>query len=779
MYLRLKLNCLIFLPNWFGGMSQSLYAVSFQHAVGNTNRIEHWGSLMMCPPHERMFGKPTMSGIEGTNGKPKDTIFSYLLGILRRIKRTSGSSISESMRAHACITDALDDGGSVVPAGTPPNSPSGGNGGRPPERDPGKQAKSKGKISVPEASPETRKKAESIVQRWVQRQGYYTGVNIPRKFAKVLVRGQNINSHFDSLYPLLLSPAMFDLAYGKVKSNPGMMTKGSTEETLSGWGPKVRDSIISKLKDESFQFTPARLLEVPKPDGSKRPLKMGSPRDKIVQRVLTNILEAIYEPAFSPFSFGFRPHLGCHNALEHIEKKYQGTRWFIEGDIAKCFDEIDHHALIGVIRKRIKDERFIRLLWKALRAGVMDSSNIPKDCIIGTPQGSIVSPILCNIFLSEFDEFVENVLMPKYNRGVTRAQPPKYMALMARSYYYGKRYAKSKDPDQLELCRNLRAEAQKLPSTEPKDPNFRRLYYTRYADDWLIGFAGPICEAETIRDECKDFFTSIKLRLNMEKTLISSGQDGCIYLGTKIHVPLNQERFKKGAKHKARANLGVRLNAPLARVIKKLASAGYCTKEGIPTPRMALYADSKEEIVGKYAAVLRGILNYYSFADNLARLVDTVFYILRGSAAKILAAKLKLKTARQVLIKLGPDLAGADPDGSKVLPLPRDIKQLYKAKGKRFSIGQLSSRIPLYRKAELTVRIAGIECAVCGSTHNVEMHHVRQLKDLTRRLDPIAFAMAARSRKQIPLCRIHHIAQHVNLNKVRVALAKKDKLLSP
>lgn len=167
---------------------------------------------------------------------------------------------------------------------------------------------------------------------------------------------------------------------------------------------------------------------------------------------------------------------------------------------------------------------------------------------------------------------------------------------MARSNYFSKKYKRSKNKDDLEKSKTLQAQAQSSPSTITNDPHFRRLYFTRYADDWLIGFAGPYSEAVMIRNLCKDFLSGIGLELNLDKTIISKGSEGCIFLGTKIHVPVNQERFKK-AKRKSRANLGVRLNAPLLRVIKKLSSAGYCDKYGQSKPRFALYASDKEEII--------------------------------------------------------------------------------------------------------------------------------------------------------------------------------------
>jgi group II intron reverse transcriptase/maturase len=599
-------------------------------------------------------------------------------------------------------------------------------------------------------------------------------VSIPPKFSKIIqVSEKNVRSVHHDIYKLVYDPNMLDLAYSQIRSNPGNMTKGVTSVTLDGWGIEAKSKLQSDLKSEKFNFSPSRLVEIPKPQGGTRPLKIAPPREKIVQRVLANILEAIYDPAFSNSSFGFRSRLGPHDALKYISLKFQGARWFIEGDISKCFDEIDHHVLINILRERIKDEKFIRIIFKALRAGYLDIWKVPQNCFVGTPQGSIVSPILCNIILDKFDRFVEEVLGPQYTRGTKRRQPVEYKRLIARSYYFSQQYKKTNDPDNLAKAVSLRKQAQNMPSVDPFDPNFRRIYYTRFADDWLIGFAGPRAEAEEIREKCRLFLASIKFRLNLEKTLITAAREGCIYLGTKIHVPLNQERFKNlrsPLRRKTRANLGVRLNAPILRVFKKLSAAGYCDLSGKPLPRMALYACEKDELVDNYNSVIRGILNFYSPSDNYTRLASSLWYIMRNSACKVLAARFKTKTVRATLLRFGKNLGK---EGTSYLI---DYKSP-SIRGSLFKINnsKLSQIHTLFRRANLTTKIENISCARCGSTYRVEMHHIRQLKDLNKKLDPISRAMAARRRKQIPLCKKCHTGQHVNLRR----LARHSKGILP
>jgi group II intron reverse transcriptase/maturase len=411
------------------------------------------------------------------------------------------------MCSHSGETSTQDDGGLVVPAQRPEASSSGAELGR----GLGKTIKVKSDERCRSSPPDdefynpTDEDFSKLVGKWRDSDKTSRGVTIlPRLIKLTETCIKDTSCKVDDIYRILYKPGIYDLAYSQIKSNPGNMTPGSDGSTLDGnhlnrWSSELVDSIISKMKDESFQFTPARVVGIPKQDGTKRQLKVAPPKDKIVQRILAWILEAIYEPIFVKESFGFRPNLGCHDALKHIELKYNGARWFIEGDISKCFGDIDHSILLNILRRRIKDEKFMRLVAKALKAGYLNQWKVPQDCIAGTPQGSIVSPILCNIFMNEFDNFVLKKLVPKFNRGKARAQPPEYKRLAASSYQMSKRYEVTKDPVYLEKARAVRKKFQTMSSVLVNDPNFRRLVYCRYADDWLIAFSGTYSEAVEIR----------------------------------------------------------------------------------------------------------------------------------------------------------------------------------------------------------------------------------------------------------------------------------------
>jgi len=318
----------------------------------------------------------------------------------------------------------------------------------------------------------------------------------------------------ERVYRHLFDPERFLQAYGKIYRNQGAMTPGATAETVDGM--KIQDihDIIAQLRTERYLWTPARRTEIPKANGKKRPLGMPIWSDKLVQEVTRTILEPYYERRFSDLSFGFRPGRGCHMALNHIRKKWTGTVWFIEGDIKGCFDNIDHTILLDIIRRDIHDGRIVALIGGMLKAGYMEEGRY-FDSLSGTPQGGILSPLLANIYLNELDKFVEDTLIPAYTRGETRKANPAYTRIE-------RLLKKARQDLDFDEIRRLKRERRKYVCHAPCDPDYRRLRYVRYADDFLLGFVGPKSEAEDIRRQLGEFLEQrLKLTLSPEKTLIT------------------------------------------------------------------------------------------------------------------------------------------------------------------------------------------------------------------------------------------------------------------
>src|SRR5215469_10809378 len=342
----------------------------------------------------------------------------------------------------------------------------------------------------------------------------------------------------ERVYRQLFNPDLYLMAYGKIYRNAGAMTHGVTDETPDGMGlPKI-DAIIEALRYERYHWLPARRTYIPKQNGSKRPLGLPVCSDKLVQEVIRLILQAYYEPQFSPHSHGFRPQRSCATALREIYYHWAGTSWFIEGDISHCFDSLDHELLLAELQEHIHDSRFLKLVPELLEAGYMEEWTLNQTWS-GVPQGGIVSPLLSNILLNRLDSYVETVLIPQYTKGVKRKLNPEYVHLMNNSRYHRKR-------GRVEKAEALRTQAQHLPAVAIHDPDYRRLKYVRYADDFLLGFVGPKAEAEEIKRQLRTFLREeLKLELSEDKTLITNARkEAAKFLGYEVTtLQANDKRF--------------------------------------------------------------------------------------------------------------------------------------------------------------------------------------------------------------------------------------------
>src|SRR2546425_10523207 len=214
-----------------------------------------------------------------------------------------------------------------------------------------------------------------------------------------------------NVYRLMYKEDLYIVAYERIKSKPGNMTPGSDGETLDSFSLETIQEIIQDMRTEQFRFKPVRTTFIPKANGKMRKLGIPCVRDKVVQEVIHMLLEAIYDsphgPYFKETSHGFRPNRSCHTALREFRGKWTAVNWLIEGDIRACFDELDLHTLVSLLHKKIHDQRFLNLIWKLLKAGYLDLHGVKRESLIGSPQGSLSSPILPNDFAHESIEFFE------------------------------------------------------------------------------------------------------------------------------------------------------------------------------------------------------------------------------------------------------------------------------------------------------------------------------------------------------------------------------------
>lgn len=551
----------------------------------------------------------------------------------------------------------------------------------------------------------------------------------------------------------LYNPDLYLTAYGKIYRNRGAMTEGVTEETVEGMSLDKIEAIIKALRDDTFRWKPTRRVYIPKKKGKLRPLGLPDWSGKLVQEVMRLLLNAYYEPQFSDHSHGFRPERGCHTALREI-RKWSGTAWFIEGDISKCFDKLDHEVLLSILRENIHDERFIQLISELLEAGYLEDWKYHAT-LSGTPQGGVFSPLLANVYLDKLDKYIEQQLIPDSTRGEERRENAAYKNIYRKA-------SRARKEGRVEEAKLLRQLQQQLPSLDPNDPDFRRLRYVRYADDFLLGFNGPKEEAEEIKQKLEAFLRDeLKLELSQAKTLITHARTGTArFLGYEVCTHHNDTKQTQ-SRRSANGRIGFRV--PKDVIQKKCQDY---TEEGKPIHRPEMIKDSVFTIIETYQAEYRGVVEYYRMAHNLYTL-SRLKWDMERSLTKTLAAKEQIPTL-QVYRKYQATIMVEDKsykglqvtierEGKKPLvaqwggiPLSWNMKAVLDDQPKRI----WSTR------SELEERLLADTCEYCGSHERCQVHHVRTLKDLHpkgRKPRPRWMVlMAARQRKTMVVCPTCH-----------------------
>ncbi|MFN8472127.1 MAG: reverse transcriptase domain-containing protein [Anaerolineae bacterium] len=580
-------------------------------------------------------------------------------------------------------------------------------------------------------------------------------------------RGLPIND----LYRQLWNPDLYLLAYGRLAKNHGALTPGATPETADGMSLEKLDTIIEALRSERYRWTPARRIYAEKKRSTKkRPLGLPSWSDKLLQEVIRLILEAYYEPQFSEFSHGFRAGRGCHTALTKIKRTWTGTVWFIEGDISGCFDNIDHAVLLSILREKIHDNRFLRLIDHLLQAGYMEEWKF-NATHSGTPQGSVVSPILANIYLDRLDRFVEDVLMPVNNRGKERRPNSEYNKIACKIHYL-------KRTGRAAQAATLQPLLAALPFSDTHDPDYRRLRYIRYADDFLLGFVGPKVEAEAIKQQIGEFLRdTLKLELSTAKTLVTHGRtEAARFLGYEVVVQHSNTKRDARGRRSANGIIGLRVPADVIR-----AKRARYMRNGKPIHRGERMHDTPFSIISQHQSEFRGIADYYQLAYNRGTL-QNLRWVMEMSLAKTLAAKLKISVPQ--VFKRYKTTVQTEQGPRKVLMVTVERegrKPLVAVWGgislAREEMGTLNDQIPPMRsgRTELEQRLLAETCELCGSKEDVEVHHIRALKDLDRKgrapRSEWVKVMAARRRKTLVVCRLCH--EDIHAGRPRRQLSKR------
>ena len=480
----------------------------------------------------------------------------------------------------------------------------------------------------------------------------------------------------EKLIEIIANTNTLQYAYELMKSKPGNMTPGLDGAiTLDGISMSGLTKASTKLKRGKYQFLPARRIWIPKPGKrEERPLGIVSPREKIIQKAFSLTQELQYEPIFSENSHGFRPNRGYHTALKQVKSQFQNVTWVIEGDITKCFDTIDHKKLLNILKKRITCKITLKTLRRMLQAGYVDQGKFIQNKEKGTPQGSVLSPLLCNIFLNELDQFIAK-LQEKWNFKKTRKQNLEY-------HKVNRMMKKAFKKGDTQEGKQLRHKMWSFPRYNTHDELFRRVYYVRYADDFVIGVTGPLNFAKQLKGEIEAFLQeNLHLELQNSKTKISHlRKQGISFLGTYIKGLSLKNKFivtkkMRGLNQKGPANVDLLLYAPQKRIIQKLVDKKFLKW----TPRGKLRRTSlgnlvnwdHRNIVKYYSATIYGIYNYYSFVDNM-RPLGCILKQQKASCALTLARKYKLLGRRKVYRKFGNSLK--NPQTTTKQAFPRNFK---------------------------------------------------------------------------------------------------------
>ena len=545
----------------------------------------------------------------------------------------------------------------------------------------------------------------------------------------------------EGLTSLLQNPNFLIASYLKIKSNKEAIISGSNNKTLDGikleWFEKTAASIVNG----SYNFELTRLKFVSKSNGYKSPLSILDFKDKIIQEAMRQLLELIYEKIFINTSHGFRPTKSCHTALNQVKMIMGYSSWFIEGDTSKYFKTVNHTYLVSKIAKVIKDQTFIDLIYKVLKVGY----GFPKRNVVhtnaGFPQDSIISPILANIYLHDFD-----------------------LKILKMAECFSKEVCQESNPECIKLIRNKKLDKKYFSYLSmSNDIPFKRMKYVRHANNFLVGVIGSKADCEGLQSRIEDILKKeFFFELNFEKTIITNAKQECVFfLGHNIYVPeptKDQHLSRKGNKLVKTANRPL-LDAPIDKIVLKLSSVGYCKINGTPTKFAKLSQEPLTKIIYKYKALQNGLLSYYSMANNYGRLSARIHWILKYSCALTIASKMKLGTLRKVFKHYGANLEIKNEKGNTIQCFPKISYHRPKDPIQTKILDPIAyiEKSSTYFKRSVATFVRA--CKLCGKLNTVEIYHVNKLKD-NHPENWLFSRMLKIDKKQISICRNCHALIH-------------------
>jgi group II intron reverse transcriptase/maturase len=435
---------------------------------------------------------------------------------------------------------------------------------------------------------------------------------------------------FTGLWEDMTSRAWLIEAWVAIRTNRGSRTAGIDHETGDDIDAERIRRLSERLRTGAYRPKPVRRVYIPKGNGKLRPLGIPTVEDRLVQQALRMVLEPIFEADFLGCSHGFRRGRSTHTALRQVATAYPRTSWVVEGDIKGCFDNIPHGPLMRAVRRRIADEKVLSLVWRFLEAGYLEDW-VYHRTYSGTPQGGIISPLLCNVFLHQLDEFMTTEL--EANRPLSAAdsrarKSKEYDRIRSRIQVRIRRLAETRGPERramVEEIRQLRKELRRTPTIAARHPC--KVGYVRYADDFVVLVNGPKEEAAAIKARVGEKLASMGLTLSEEKTKLTHWRDPISFLGYHIHGKLRDR--------------GVQIRAILT----------------IPAAKIGKVRDGIRKVCGwhhipevdamcQLGALFRGWTNYYRYASAPQTEFSTLSYFAWWEFAHYLAKRRKLGIAQ-------------------------------------------------------------------------------------------------------------------------------------